>query len=128
MPCPSMWPKQFLSNQIDLDLTIMIWSWPKLNGHDLNELVRSKFWLILVEITIWTWSIHFDRDHFILVMTKSLWSSTNQFGQTKTILDWPKLFWSHRKTRHQCKQNKVKQNLIMIFVLYSEKIELKCSS
>ena len=43
----------------------------------------------------------FGRDHFILVETKSLWSSPNQFGQTKTILDRPKLFWSHRKTRHK---------------------------
>ena len=32
-------------------------------------------------------------------MTKSLWSSPNQFGQTKTILDRSKLFWSHRRTR-----------------------------
>ena len=52
--------------------------------------------------------IHFGRksqfgpDHFILVVTKSLWSSPNQFGQTKTILDQPKLFWSHRRTRHYC--------------------------
>ena len=51
--------------------------------------------------------IHFGRksqfgpDHFILVETKSLWSSPNQFGQTKTILDRPKLFWSHRRTRHK---------------------------
>ena len=54
--------------------------------------------------------IHFDRksqfgpdqfghDHFILVETKSSWSSPNQFGQTKTILDRSKLFWSHRRTR-----------------------------
>ena len=27
----------------------------------------------------------FGPDHFILVETKSLWSSPNQFGQTKTI-------------------------------------------
>ena len=51
-------------------------------------------------ITIWTWPIHFGRDHFIMVVTKSLWSSPNQFGQTKTILDQPKLFLSHRRTRH----------------------------
>ena len=35
-------PKWFWSYQIDLDLTIMIWSRPKWNGHDQNELVRSK--------------------------------------------------------------------------------------
>ena len=40
-------PKWFWSDQIDLDLTIMICSRPKWNGHDQNELVRSKcdsFW------------------------------------------------------------------------------------
>ena len=35
-------PKWFWSDQIDLDLTIMIW--PKENGHNQNELVRSKLW------------------------------------------------------------------------------------
>ena len=49
-------PKWFWSDQIDLDLTMM------------------------------TISFHFGRDHFILVVTKSLWSSPNQFGQTKTVL------------------------------------------
>ena len=56
---------------------------------------------------IWTWPIHFGCDHFILVETKSLWSSPNQFGQTKTILDRPKLFWSHRRTRHKCSLIKI---------------------
>ena len=68
-------------------MTKMNWSDPNCNFQ------RPK-------ITIWTWTIHFGRDHFILVMTKSLWSSPNQFGQTKTILDWTKLFWSHTRTRH----------------------------
>ena len=43
----------------------------------------------------------FGPDQFILVVTISFWSSSNQFGQTKTILDQPKQFWSHRRTR-QC--------------------------
>ena len=30
--------------------------------------------------------IHFGRDHFIMVVTKSLWSSPNQFGQTQSVL------------------------------------------
>ena len=101
MPCPSMWPKQFWSDQIDLDLTLMIWSRPKWNGQDQNELVRSKLWFSTKMNHIWTWPIHFGPDHFILVVTKSLRSSPNQFGQTKTILDWPKLFWSHRRIRHK---------------------------
>ena len=50
-----------------------------------------------LKITIWIWPIHFGPDHFILVVTKSLKSSPNQFGQTKTILDRQKLFWSHRR-------------------------------
>ena len=40
-------PKWFWSDQIDLDLTIIIWSRPKWIGHDQNELVGSKcdsFW------------------------------------------------------------------------------------
>ena len=94
-------PKWFWSDQIDLDLTIMICSWPNWNGHDQNDLVRSKLWFSTFEITILTWPIRFGRDHFTLVVTKSLWSSPNQFGQTKTILDRPKLIWSHRRTRHK---------------------------
>ena len=86
----------------------MICSQPKWNGHDQNELVSSKLWFSTKMNQIWTWPIHFGRDHLILVMTKSLWSSPNQFGQTKSILDQPKLFWSHRRTRQQyvavCKQ------------------------
>ena len=35
-------PKWFWSDQIDLDLTIMIWSRPKWNGRDQNELVATK--------------------------------------------------------------------------------------
>ena len=85
------------SLQIDLDLIIMIWSPPKWNGHDQNELVRSKLSFSKVR----TWPIHFGRDPFILVITKSLWSSPNQFGGTKTTLDRPKLFWSYRRTRHK---------------------------
>ena len=42
-----------------------------------------------------------------MVVTKSLWSSPNQFGQTKTILDRPKLSWSHRRTRHKCSLIKI---------------------
>ena len=92
--------KWLWSDQIDLDLAIMIWWRPKWNGHDQNELVRSKLWFSTKMNHIWTWPIHFGRDHFILFVTKSLWSSPNQFGQIKTILDRPKLFWSHRRTRH----------------------------
>ena len=90
MPCPSMWPKQFWSVQIGFGLTKLLWTWPKWIGHHQNELVGSKldlwyisFWL---KKTIWTRPIHFSRDQFILVVTKSLWSGPNQCGQTKTVL------------------------------------------
>jgi hypothetical protein len=34
-------------------------------------------------------------------VTKKVMVGPNQLGQTKTILDRPKLFWSHRRTRHK---------------------------
>ena len=63
--------------------------------------------------------IHFGRksqfgpDQFILVMTKSLWSSPNEFGQTKTILDRPKLL--HRRTRHKSKTPCCSNSLVQTF-------------
>ena len=35
-------PKWFWSDQIDLDLTLMIWSWPKWNVQEQNEMVKTK--------------------------------------------------------------------------------------
>ena len=81
-------PKWFWSDQIDLDLTIMIWSRPKWNGHDQNEMVMTKM----------NWSgpncdfrplslpFHFGRDQIIMVKSKSIWSDQNHFGPTKTVL------------------------------------------
>ena len=83
--------KMVLFWPIDLDLTIRIWSRPKWNGHDQNELVRSKLWFSTKMNHLWT--SHFGHDHFILFVTKSLWSSPNHFGPTKTVLV--------RRTRHQ---------------------------
>ena len=88
-------PKGFWSDQIDLDLTIMIWSRPKWNGHNQNELVRSKLWFSTkmnhnLDLTnsFWSWPFHYGCDQIIMV-------------KSKTILDRPKLFWSHRRTRHK---------------------------
>ena len=36
---------------------------------------------------IWTWPIHFGRDNFIMVKSKSIWSDQNQFFR-------PKPFWT----------------------------------
>ena len=81
--------------------------WPNWFGLDHNDLVTTKMkwsrpkWIGLVQIVIFYQNeSQFGPDQFILVVTKSLWSSPNQFGQTKTIWDRPKLFWSHRRTRH----------------------------
>ena len=66
--------KWFWSNQIDLDLTIMIWSRPNWNGHDQNEGPNV---------------FHFGRksqfgpDQFILVATISFWSRPNHYGQVQ---------------------------------------------
>jgi hypothetical protein len=48
---------------------------------DLNSFGRSKMVNEMV-------------NEMVMTKMKSLWSSPNQFGQTKTIL-----FWSHRRTR-----------------------------
>ena len=79
-------PKWFWSDQIDLDLTIMIWSRPKWNGHHQNELVRSKLWFPTKLNHIWTWTIHFGHDQIITVKAKSIWSDQNHFRPTKTVL------------------------------------------
>ena len=79
-------PKWFWSDQVDLDLSIMIWSQSKWNGHDQNELVRSKSWFSTKMNHIWTWPFHFGRDQIIMVKSKSIWSDQNHFGPTKTVL------------------------------------------
>ena len=90
LPCPSMWPKQFWSAQIDLDLTIMIWSWPKCNGPNQNELVWSNLWFSTkinhnLDLTnsFWLWPFHFGRNQIIMVKSKSIWTDQNCFGHIK---------------------------------------------
>ena len=74
-------PKLFWSDQIDLDLTIMIWS-------------RSK-WIGLVLIVIFYQNEpQFGPDQFILVMTISFWSWPNHYGQVQINLVRPKPFWT----------------------------------
>ena len=79
-------PKWFWFVQIDLDLTIMIWSQPKWIG-------QVQMWFILVENhnldltnSFWLWPFHFGRDQIIMVKSKSIWSDQNHFGPTKTVL------------------------------------------
>ena len=52
-------------------------------------------------MTKMNWSGSNVVENHNLDLTNSLRSSPNQFGLTKTILDRPKLFWSHRRTRHE---------------------------
>ena len=73
-------PKWFWSDQIDLDLTIMIWSRPKWFG-------QVKMWFILVE-------------NHNLDLTNSFWWRPNHYGQVQINLVRPKPFWSNRRTRH----------------------------
>ena len=81
-----MWPKQFWSVQIDLNLTIMIWSRPKWIG-------QVQMWFILIENhnldltnSFWPWPFHFGHDQIIMVKSKSIWSDQNHFGPTKAVL------------------------------------------
>ena len=74
-------PKWFWSDQIDLDFTIMIWSWPK--------------WIGQVQIVIlYQNESQFGPDQFILVMTFSFWSWPNHYGQVQINLVRPKPFWT----------------------------------
>ena len=85
-------PKWFWSDQIDLDLTIMIWSWPKWNEQNQNGQVQ--IWFILVENhnldltsnSFWSWPFYFGRDQIIITKSKSIWSDNNHLGLTKTVL------------------------------------------
>ena len=65
----------------------MIWSWSKWNGHNQNELVRSKLWFSTKMNHIWAWPIHFGCDHFIL-------SRPNHYGHSQINLIRPKPFWT----------------------------------
>ena len=87
MPCPSMWPKQFWSDQIDMDLTIMIWLWPKWIGHNQNDLVGSKLVLLIyhssnLDLTnsFWSWPNHYGQVQINLVRPKPFWTNQNCFG------------------------------------------------
>jgi hypothetical protein len=73
-------PKWFWSDQIDLDLTIMIWSWPKWIG-------QVQMWFILVEnhdldltISFWLRPNHYGQVQINLVRPKSFWTDQNCFG------------------------------------------------
>ena len=75
--------KWFWSDQIDLVLTTMIWSWPEWIG-------PVQMWFFLVENcnfdltnSFWLWPFHFGQDQIIIVKSKS-------------ILVRPKPFWTNQ--------------------------------
>ena len=118
-------PKWVWSDQIDLDLTIMIWSGPKWmvrtkmnwSGPNVIHFGRtSQFgpyqFILVVTISFWSWPFHFGRDQIIMVKSKSIWSDHNYFGPTK-------LFWSHRRTRHKCQfDNSIHIRIVKLRVLF----------
>ena len=92
----------------------MVLVWPNWFGLDHNDLVTTKMnWsspncdFQPRGITIWTWPIHFGRNHFILVET----------GQVQINLVRPKPFWTGQncfghiegRTRHQCSVHKTRK-------------------
>ena len=103
----------YLCDQNSFGQSKMVLVWPNWFGLDHNDLVTTKIkgsqpkwigqvqmWFILAENhnldqtnSFWSWPFHFGHDQII-------WSSPNQFGQTKTILDRPKLNIS-RRARHK---------------------------
>ena len=87
-------PKWFWSDQIDLDLTIMIWSRPKWNGHDQIEMVTTKMNCSGPNVIHFGRKSQFGSDQFILVMTISFWSWPNHYGQVQINLVRPKPFWT----------------------------------
>ena len=98
MPCPYMWPKQFLLVQNGFGPTKLIWTWPWWFGHDQNELVTTKLSKVQIVIfyqneshldltnSFWYWPFYFGLDQIIMVKSKSIWSDQNHFGPTKTVL------------------------------------------
>ena len=58
---------------------------------------KSQFgpdqFILVVTVSFWLWPNHYGQVQINLVKSKSIWSDQNH-------LDRPKLFWSHRRTRH----------------------------
>jgi hypothetical protein len=70
-----------MSDQIDLELTIMIWSRPKR--------------IVQVQVVIFYQNeSQFGPDQFILVVTISLGLCPNHYGQVQINLVRPKSFWT----------------------------------
>ena len=83
-------PKWFWSDQIDLDLTIMIWLRPKWN--DQVQIVilyqnESPFgpnqFILVVTISFWSWPNHYGQVQINLVTPKPFWTNQNCFGHTE---------------------------------------------
>ena len=92
------WCLVLLCDQNSFGRSKMVLVWPNRFGLDHNDLFLTKMklsqpkWIGQVQIVIFYQNeSHLDLTNsfwscFILVVTKSLWSSQNQFGPTKTVL------------------------------------------
>ena len=66
-----------MSDQIDLELTIMIWSRPKrivqvqvvIFYQNESQFGPDQF-ILVVTISFWSWPFHFGRDQIIMVKSK----------------------------------------------------------
>ena len=85
-------PKWFWSDQIDLDLTIMIWLWQnemvttKMNWSGPNVIHFGRKSQFGPEQFILVVTISFCHNQIIMVKSKSIWSDQNHFGPTKTVV------------------------------------------
>ena len=87
MPCPSMGPKWFWTVQIVLDGYKLFWLGPNCFGRVQIILVRFKLDFSRLIFIIWTCPKWFECGQNELVINQN-------------NLDGPKLFWTHRRTRH----------------------------
>jgi hypothetical protein len=97
MPCPSMGPKWFWTNQIILVDYQLFWTGPIHFGQVQIILERSKLQKIVQESLICTWPKCFWSAQNGLDMTKTICTSPKQFGRSQIILDLKKdrakIYW-----------------------------------
>ena len=98
-------PKWFWSDQIDLDLTIMIWLRPKWNGQVQIVILyqnESPFgpnqFNLVVTISFWLWPNHYGQVQINLVRPKPFWTNQNCFGHIEGQ-GIHILFWDRRNPR-----------------------------
>ena len=89
-------PKLFWSDQIDLDLTLMIWSRPKWITFGPDQFI------LVVTISFWLWPNHYGQVQINLVRPKPFWTDQNCFGHIEgqginLSFDTVEMTWSAHK-------------------------------